>query len=44
MSRPLTILLVVVAVILAVLIGLAALDREVPTTRFEVPVENGAGK
>ena len=40
MSRPVVILLVLVAVALAILFGLAAMDREVPQTRIEKPVAN----
>ena len=40
MPRPILILVVLLIVILLVLIGLAAMDREVPTARVEQPVAN----
>lgn len=42
MPRPILILFLVFVVIVAVLIGLAMLDREVPQTRVEVPVTNAS--
>jgi len=42
MSRPLLILLAVVAVLLVVLFGLAALDRPVAVTHVEQPVVTNA--
>jgi hypothetical protein len=42
MSRPILILVILAVVILLALVGLAALDREVPTARIEQPVTNEA--
>ena len=42
MPRSLLILIILLVAIVAVLLGLAALDREVPTTRVELPVTNAA--
>jgi hypothetical protein len=40
MPRPILILIVAVVVLLAVLLGLAMLDREVPTGHVERPLSN----
>lgn len=40
MPRALVILIVLLVVAVAALVGLAALDREVPTTHVEKPVAN----
>ena len=42
MSRPLLILVILVVVLLAILFGLAALDRPVTVTHVEQPVTNEA--
>jgi len=42
MSRSMLILVVAVVVVVGVLIGLAALDREQPLTHVEQPVTNAA--
>ncbi len=42
MPRPILILVLVLVVVLLALIGLATLDREVPTTHVEQPVTNAA--
>jgi len=42
MSRSMLILVVAVVVVVGVLFGLAALDREVPLTHVEQPVTNAA--
>lgn len=42
MSRPILIFAILLVVILLVLFGLAALDREVPMTNVEQPVTNAA--
>jgi hypothetical protein len=42
MSRPILILVALIIVVLLVLFGLAAMDRETPTTIVEQPVTNAA--
>jgi hypothetical protein len=42
MSRPLLIVILLLAALLLVLVGLAALDRPVTTTHVEQPVGNEA--
>lgn len=42
MPRSLLILIVLLVAIVVVLLGLAALDREVPLTHIEQPITNAA--
>lgn len=42
MPRPILILVALLILVLLVLFGLAAMDREVPTTHVEQPVANEA--
>jgi Tfp pilus assembly protein PilV len=42
--RPILYLLIAVVVLVIALFGLASLDREVPTTRTELPVTNATAR